>query len=149
MWSRSLPLAAAAALCLLLHIARPITAAPIPFVPARFALGRCDPSSTRVDCGYYGRHPVPSPPSPHVTCDNQASTKRSASSVAVAGPPPDLHSLTHLGASRRASRPPPVPPPRPAAATAPAPMTPACATRATQPVPPPASTTAASGPMVM
>jgi hypothetical protein len=50
---RFLPVAAAVPFLLLLS-ARPSASAPLPVLPHRAALGRCDPSSTRVDCGYYG-----------------------------------------------------------------------------------------------
>jgi hypothetical protein len=146
MLSRYLPVAAAVPFLLLL-IAQPSASAPLTLVPARAALGRCDPSSTRVDCGYYGTTRAPVNQQPRCnTIRNQASTKRNASSAAAAGRQPPLQTHPTLrGALHRASRRPDAPPRPPAPATAPAPMTPVCAMRVMQPAPHRASTIAASG----
>jgi hypothetical protein len=57
-----LPVAAVATFLLLLA-APPIQAAPLPLVPTHFSSGRCDPSASRIDCGYYGANLINPPAS--------------------------------------------------------------------------------------
>ncbi len=137
---------AAVAACLLLLSLSAVSSAPVPLVPSRSAFGRCDPSATRVDCGYYGATHASLIPHQNLTPHSQESTKRNASSAAAAGLRPALQTHpTRRGASRRVSRRPAARPRRHAVATAPAPTTRASAMQATRPAPHPASTTAASG----
>jgi hypothetical protein len=71
---------AAVAQVILLLALRPIASAPLPLVPARSAFGRCDPSATRIDCGYYGatRTLQPADSSSPLTHRNQRNAMRAA-----------------------------------------------------------------------